>query len=128
MPDIEIEFEDPPRSRTITVEVSDESSPPEAGLEGPQRVGLIDRSAALGARIAGVSAATFNESLAAVPLMGEAVLDQIEAMQRRPREVEVAMCFKISAKGTIKLVEASGEAHLQVTLRWDATLEEGTGR
>jgi len=124
MPQIAIQLDDRADAPIVLVQVTEDDAPTTASTTGPERAGLGERVRATGAAVteqmSTIAAEAFKESLEAIPHMGDLVLTKVKEMRERPREVEVTMAFKISAKGNLKMVEANGEAHLQVTLKWSA--------
>lgn len=124
MPEIAIQLEDRDDAPIVLVEVAEDGALAAARSTGPERAGLGERVRAASTAVTGqmstVAAEAFKESLEAIPHMGDLVLAKVKEMRERPSEVEVTMGFKIAAKGNIKMVEANGEAHLQITLKWAA--------
>jgi exosome complex RNA-binding protein Csl4 len=122
MPEIAIQLEDCADSPIVLVQVAEEEAPEVLSATSPERAGLGERLRAAGTAVSEqmttVAAEVFTESLEVIPHMGDLVLARVKEMREHPREVEVTMAFKISAKGNIKVVEANGEAHIQITLRW----------
>ncbi|WP_433190193.1 CU044_2847 family protein [Actinoallomurus sp. CA-150999] len=82
----------------------------------PTRDGLADR-------ITKVSRPLFSEAMDLVESCADAVAERIAAMpdERRPDEVEMQLAVKMDTKVGAKIVELSGGAQLQVTLRWKAS-------
>jgi hypothetical protein len=53
--------------------------------------------------------------------MAERVTSATRDLARRPDEIEVEFGLKLDAAGGALLARAGVEAHLTVTLKWDAT-------
>ncbi|HEU4629149.1 MAG TPA: CU044_2847 family protein [Gemmatimonadaceae bacterium] len=61
---------------------------------------------------------TFEDALAQVRPMADAVLAKLRALAARPDEVEIEFGLKLSAEAGAILTSAGAEANFQVTLRW----------
>ena len=96
------------------------SEQPTVLVDFPARAGLKEVSLSpqdLAAR----SSAALDSAMTAIRQMAERVTSATGDLARRPDEIEVEFGLKLDAAGGALLARAGVEAHLTVTLKWDAT-------
>jgi NAD(P)-dependent dehydrogenase (short-subunit alcohol dehydrogenase family) len=101
-------------SGTIQIEVDAE---PDDDLEAIY--GDLETREALAEKVVRLGRPLFSEALDLVHTCAAAVHERVAAMgDITPDEVEMQLAVKLDAKVGAKLVELTGGAQLQVTLRW----------
>jgi hypothetical protein len=88
----------------------------------PDRAGT--GAVGLGTRLE-TAASTLRQALAPITSAAAEVIDEFQALARRPDEVEVTFGVVLDAKLGAVLASANASAHLDVSLRWSAA-DEGS--